>query len=80
MEYFVEKCNKWIKTTVYINTKNINQQTYNKMTYLINYLILSELLMFLFLLINKEEVKKVICLLRAGEVMNRHHDGIQYML
>ena len=28
------------------------------MTYLINYLILSELLMFLFLLINKEEVRK----------------------
>ena len=28
------------------------------MTYLINYIIISELLMFLFLIINKEEVKK----------------------
>jgi len=28
------------------------------MTYLINYLIISELLMFLFLIINKEEVRK----------------------
>ena len=28
------------------------------MTYLINYLILSELLMFLFLIINKDEVRK----------------------
>ena len=28
------------------------------MTYLINYLIISELLMFLFLIINKDEVKK----------------------